>query len=75
MWPDLRHADAEDCIEHNSANLQFLQDQLQTLQGRLSAKYREQEALVAVATKAKLLVVRRRSHATLELYLYYLPIF
>ena len=73
MWPDFRHADAEDCIEHNSANLQFLQDQLQTLQGRLSAKYREKEALVAVATEAKLYVVRRWPHTTL--YLHYLPLF
>ena len=58
-WPNLRYADAEDCIEHNSANLQFLQDQLQVLQGRLSSKYKEQEALIAVANEAKVLVVRK----------------
>lgn len=41
----VRSADAQDCIEHNTANVTFLEDQLQTLQRKLLAKQTEKDAL------------------------------
>lgn len=36
-------ADAEDAIEHNEANIFFLEDQLQALQNKLTLKKQEQQ--------------------------------
>ena len=43
----VRSADAQDCIEHNSANVSFLEDQLQSLQRKLASRMREKTTLDA----------------------------
>lgn len=43
----VRSADAQDCIEHNSANVSFLEDQLQSLQRKLASRKREKTTLDA----------------------------
>lgn len=43
----MRSADAHDCIDHNSANVSFLEDQLQSLERKRAARQREREALEA----------------------------
>lgn len=41
----VRSADAQDCIEHNTANVTFLEDQMATLQRKLLAKQTEKAVL------------------------------
>ncbi len=50
-----RHADAQDCIEHSSADVSFLEEQLATLRAKLDAKHRERDRLERVMdeTEAK----------------------
>jgi hypothetical protein len=43
----VRDADAQDCIEHNTANVGFLEDQLQSLQRKLALRQTEKQALDA----------------------------
>lgn len=48
----VRHADAQDCIEHNTANVNFLEEQIAALQRKLDAKYKEADDLEELARKA-----------------------
>jgi hypothetical protein len=43
----VRDADAQDCIEHNTANVGFLEDQLQSLQRKLALRQTEKQTLDA----------------------------
>lgn len=51
-----RHADAQDCIEHNLANLNFLEDQLAAVKAKLEVRYREERELRAVIDESQFLV-------------------
>ena len=41
----VRQADAQDCIEHNTANVSFLEDQLLSLQRKRASRQREKDKL------------------------------
>ncbi len=47
-----RQADAQDCIEHNTANVNFLEEQIHALQQKLDAKNEEQDLLEAEMVEA-----------------------
>eukprot|EP01034_Spumella_vulgaris_P022860 gene22860-29037_t len=52
-----RQADAQDCIEHNTANVNFLEEQISALQQKLDAKNREQDAWEAEMVEAQAVVM------------------
>ncbi len=52
-----RQADAQDCIEHNTANVNFLEEQIFALQQKLDAKNREQDEWESEMVEAQAIVV------------------
>jgi len=59
----IRFADAQDCIEHNSANLNFLEDQLVSIQSKLNAKRLEEQSLrVAIEDSYDFLALAPQLH-------------
>jgi len=58
-----RFADAQDCIEHNSANLNFLEDQLVSIQSKLNSKRLEEQSLrVAIEDSYEFLTIVPQLH-------------
>ena len=49
----VRRADAQDLIEHNAANVAFMEEQLQALQTRLATKQQDLERVDAEASRAQ----------------------
>ena len=63
-----RQADAEDCFNNNTANVMFLEDQIQSLQRKLAIKQQETQRMEQEITSS-LHVLELSKRATLGLYL------